>query len=89
VGPEQPGRAADEFTSTVFDEKFVRAARIREPSARARMLAAQWTVRPPDVYAWRIDGASHRSWNSIGTLQLLAVLLGILSVAAFLVLYAE
>ncbi|MFH8571197.1 hypothetical protein [Streptomyces sp. NPDC017993] len=34
------GRADEEFASVVFDEDFVRAARIHEPSAVERMLAA-------------------------------------------------
>ncbi|AOP45877.1 hypothetical protein [Streptomyces lydicus] len=34
------GKADEEFASVVFDEEFVRAARIHEPSAVERMLAA-------------------------------------------------
>ncbi|KPC58931.1 hypothetical protein [Streptomyces chattanoogensis] len=34
------GRADEEFASVVFDEEFVRSARIHEPSAVERMLAA-------------------------------------------------
>ncbi|MEU5207790.1 hypothetical protein [Streptomyces sp. NPDC020742] len=34
------GKADDEFASVVFDEEFVRSARIHEPSAVERMLAA-------------------------------------------------
>jgi hypothetical protein len=34
------GRADDEFAAVVFDEAFVRSARIHEPSAQERLLAA-------------------------------------------------
>lgn len=37
---EDPEHAGDELSSVVFDEQFVRAARIHEPSALERLLAA-------------------------------------------------
>lgn len=38
--PKEHGRADDAFASVVFDEAFVRAAEIHEPTAAERMLAA-------------------------------------------------
>ncbi len=44
--PDEAGEHED-LDGVVLDENFVRAARIKEPSARARMLAAQWARQPP------------------------------------------
>ncbi|MFD8478347.1 hypothetical protein [Kitasatospora sp. NPDC059673] len=37
----------DPFEGLVLDEEFVRSATVREPSARARMLAERWRHEPP------------------------------------------
>jgi hypothetical protein len=39
----------------VLDEEFVRSADAKEPSARARMLAAKWRGQAPDPQPWRSD----------------------------------
>jgi hypothetical protein len=39
----------------VLDEDFVRGATVREPSGRARMLAARWRREPPEPEPWRTD----------------------------------
>ncbi|MER5640817.1 hypothetical protein ABT095_28185 [Kitasatospora sp. NPDC002227] len=45
--------AEDPFDSLVLDEDFVRAASVKEQSARARMLGARWKKEPPQDTAWR------------------------------------
>ncbi len=43
-----PGREVpDPFEGLVLDERFVKDAAVKEPGARARMLAARWRVEPP------------------------------------------
>jgi hypothetical protein len=44
-GPEGGAGGEDEFRSVVFDESFIRAARIQEPSATERLSGAHRTVR--------------------------------------------
>lgn len=48
-GPEngEPGQQGDPFEGLVLDEEFVRAAKNKEASGRARMLAARWKENPP------------------------------------------
>jgi hypothetical protein len=43
----------DELDHPVFDESFVRAASMREASARTRMLEARWRNAPPKAQPWR------------------------------------
>jgi hypothetical protein len=45
----------DDRWNVTFDEDFVRAATVKEPGARARQLAARWSVEPPRPSAWRGD----------------------------------
>ncbi|MDH6226114.1 hypothetical protein [Streptomyces sp. MJP52] len=45
----------DDWDGPVLDEDFVRAAAVREPSGRARMLAARWRRQPPEPEPWRAD----------------------------------
>jgi hypothetical protein len=52
ASPEPPDRRVFD-DAMVFDEEFVRSAAIHEPSARARMLAAQWVDEPPQSTEWR------------------------------------
>ncbi|MEW1912795.1 hypothetical protein AB0442_30895 [Kitasatospora sp. NPDC085895] len=42
----EPG-APDPFEGLVLDERFVRAATVKEPAARTRELSARWRVEPP------------------------------------------
>ncbi|MCU7820499.1 hypothetical protein [Kitasatospora sp. DSM 101779] len=42
----EPG-APDPFDGLVLDERFVRAATVKEPAARTRELSAKWRVEPP------------------------------------------
>ena len=44
----------DEF-AIVFDEAFVRAAPVKEPSARTRLLEARWREAPPEPQGWRAE----------------------------------
>jgi hypothetical protein len=54
ASPEPPDRRGVFDDAMVFDDEFVRAASIHEPSARARMLAAQWVDEPPQTPpSWR------------------------------------
>ncbi|MFJ1753035.1 hypothetical protein [Kitasatospora sp. NPDC088134] len=44
----------DPFEGLVLDEEFVRAAGVKEPSGRARMLTARWQQEPPpENEPWR------------------------------------
>jgi hypothetical protein len=53
-GADVPRRhSAFDDLDIVFDEAFVRAASIHEPSARARMLASRWQDEPPEATGWR------------------------------------
>ncbi|MGW2253224.1 SCO2583/SCO2584 N-terminal domain-containing protein [Kitasatospora sp. NPDC001660] len=46
--PMAPGGATpDPFEGLVLDERFIRDAAVKEPTARTRMLAAQWREEPP------------------------------------------
>lgn len=38
-----------------LDYRFIRSAEVKEPSARARMLAARWRREPPEPQPWRSD----------------------------------
>lgn len=60
--PSVPYPGGDELDHPVFDEAFVRAARVREPSARTRMLEARWRNCPPKAQPWR-DEASASKWT--------------------------
>ncbi|GHH69982.1 hypothetical protein GCM10018793_03330 [Streptomyces sulfonofaciens] len=51
-GETPPGEGWDEVS---LDEDFIRCARQREPSARARMLAARWRDGAPEPQPWRSD----------------------------------
>jgi hypothetical protein len=54
---EQPVGAAvgDDLDNVVLDESFVRAAAVREASARTRMLEARWKASPPQPQPFRAD----------------------------------
>jgi hypothetical protein len=51
------GGADEEFASVVFDEDFVRAASIREPSARERLLAAAQARAAAEAARARVGGS--------------------------------
>ncbi|MFJ3642044.1 hypothetical protein ACIPRD_20120 [Streptomyces sp. NPDC090108] len=67
-----------------FDHRWAASATHKEPSARARMLAARWRENPPDPLPFRADPdrvASRRSrWVSvavvIGCVAVVILLLG-------------
>ncbi|MFJ2604654.1 hypothetical protein ACIQOU_25210 [Streptomyces sp. NPDC091279] len=67
-----------------FDLRWVDDAVHKEPSARARMLAARWKENPPQPQPFRADpepvGARRSSWVStvivLGTVAGIIVLLG-------------
>jgi hypothetical protein len=52
----------NELDHPVFDESFVRAATVREASARTRMLEARWRNAPPKAQPWRPD-ATGSKWT--------------------------
>lgn len=54
-GEDRADERWDERWNITFDEAFVRAATVKEPGARARQLAARWSVEPPRPSAWRGD----------------------------------
>ncbi|WP_354641178.1 hypothetical protein [Kitasatospora camelliae] len=49
-----PRPTEDPFADLVLDEEFVRAATVKEPSGRARMLTERWKRHPPpEAEPWR------------------------------------
>ncbi|WP_329135941.1 SGM_3592 family protein [Streptomyces sp. NBC_00670] len=54
-GAGEPGEPGDPWDELVLDEDFVESADAKEPSARARMLAAKWRGQAPDPQPWRSD----------------------------------
>ncbi|MFJ4579041.1 SCO2583/SCO2584 N-terminal domain-containing protein [Streptomyces echinatus] len=70
-----------------FDHTWANSAELKEPSARARMLAARWKENPPNPAPFRADpdrGAPRRSsWVST------AVVLGCVAVVIVLLGYAQ
>ncbi|MEU0024205.1 hypothetical protein [Streptomyces sp. NPDC006335] len=67
-----------------FDIKWADGAEYKEPSARARMLAARWKENPPKPQPFRADpgprAPRHSSWRStaivLGTVAVIILLLG-------------
>ncbi|MCC9311215.1 hypothetical protein LN042_29855 [Kitasatospora sp. RB6PN24] len=60
-GPRPGGDEPDPFADLVLDEEFIKAASVKEPSGRARMLAARWRKEPPaPAEAWRPPTAEIR-----------------------------
>ncbi|MFF4754848.1 SCO2583/SCO2584 N-terminal domain-containing protein [Streptomyces sp. NPDC002514] len=70
-----------------FDVKWADEAEHKEPSARARMLAARWKENPPDPAPFRADperNAPRRSsWTST------AIVLGCVAVVILLLGWAQ
>ncbi|MGW1200077.1 SGM_3592 family protein [Streptomyces sp. NPDC002536] len=50
-----PQGGGDGWDDVELDEAFVLSASGREPSARARMLAARWEREQPQPQPWRTD----------------------------------
>ncbi|MFG2947747.1 SCO2583/SCO2584 N-terminal domain-containing protein [Streptomyces adustus] len=67
-----------------FDHRWASAAEHKEPSARARMLAARWKDNPPEPVPFRADpgsaGPRRSSWRStalvLGCVLAVILLLG-------------
>ncbi|MFJ9820272.1 hypothetical protein ACIRU3_34390 [Streptomyces sp. NPDC101151] len=67
-----------------FDHRWANSAEHKEPSARARMLAARWKENPPDPAPFRADpehtAPRRSSWVStvvvLGCVAAVIVLLG-------------
>ena len=53
---------SDAFEGLVLDEDFVRGAKQKEPSARARMLAEKWKHEPPGDTSFRPAPVAKRRW---------------------------
>jgi hypothetical protein len=70
-----------------FDHKWAGAAEYKEPSARARMLAARWKDNPPGPVPFRHDPdpATPRRSSWIST----AVVLGCVAVLILLIGYTR
>ncbi|MFJ8945741.1 hypothetical protein ACIRG4_21325 [Streptomyces sp. NPDC102395] len=70
-----------------FDIRWADAAEHKEPSARARMLAARWKENPPEPQPFRADptpAAPRRSsWMST------TIVLGCVAAVIFLLGYAQ
>lgn len=78
---------ADDDWEREFDHEWVRAAEHKEPSARARMLAARWKAEPPDPAPFRGDpgpvAPRRSSWVST------VVVLGCVAAVILLLGYAQ
>jgi ferric-dicitrate binding protein FerR (iron transport regulator) len=68
-----------------FDHRWANSAEHKEPSARARMLAARWRENPPDPAPFRADPdpvPRRTSWGStavvLGCVVVVMVLIGLL-----------
>ncbi|MFF9085064.1 hypothetical protein ACF1BE_01300 [Streptomyces sp. NPDC014991] len=69
-----------------FDHRWARSAEHKEPSARARMLAARWKENPPAPVPFRADpGPAPRRSSWVST----AVVLGCVAVVIVLLGYAQ
>jgi hypothetical protein len=66
-----PGSGDDEYRSTVFDESFVKAARIQEYSARERMRGTARAVRPR--HPWVAAGGR---WQAVALVLLIVAAFG-------------
>ncbi|MEU0003708.1 hypothetical protein ABZ079_05205 [Streptomyces sp. NPDC006314] len=70
-----------------FDHAWANSAEHKEPSARARMLAARWRENPPDPAPFRADPAPvarrRSSWAST------AVVIGCVAVVMILIGYVQ
>ncbi|GAT81098.1 integral membrane protein [Streptomyces sp. F-3] len=84
------GKSEPDDWEREFDLRWADAAEHKEPSARARMLAARWRNNPPDPVPFRADPdrvARRRSrWMStvvvLGCVALVIVFLGYLQTRA-------
>ncbi|MFH9354614.1 hypothetical protein [Kitasatospora sp. NPDC017646] len=84
-----PGRATpDPFEGLVLDERFIRNATVKEPTARTRMLAAQWREAPPVDPGGRLwtpgaaSGTARSRWTRPGRRR--TVLIAVTAFAALL-----
>ncbi|MER6978104.1 hypothetical protein [Streptomyces carpinensis] len=70
-----------------FDYQWANSTELKEPSARARMLAARWKDNPPAPVPFRADpdptGPRRSSWIST------AVVLGCVAALILLIGYAQ
>ncbi|MEV3909290.1 hypothetical protein [Streptomyces canus] len=79
--------AQDEDGEREFDIKWADGAELKEPSARARMLAARWKENPPKPQPFRADpeprAPRRSSWRST------ALVLGAVAVIILVLGYAD
>ncbi|WP_328746735.1 hypothetical protein OHT57_14195 [Streptomyces sp. NBC_00285] len=76
--------AQDDDSEREFDIRWADGAELKEPSARARMLAARWKENPPKPQPFRADPGprtpSRSSWRStaivLGSMAVLILVLG-------------
>ncbi|WP_405521199.1 hypothetical protein [Streptomyces canus] len=76
--------AQDQDGEREFDIKWADGAELKEPSARARMLAARWKENPPKPQPFRADpeprAPRRSSWRSaaivLGTVAVIILVLG-------------
>ncbi|MFF0016111.1 hypothetical protein [Streptomyces sp. NPDC005374] len=76
--------AQDDDGEREFDIRWADGAELKEPSARARMLAARWKENPPKPQPFRADPGPRTprrsSWRStaivLGSVALLILVLG-------------
>ncbi|MFF0088826.1 hypothetical protein ACFYSF_02565 [Streptomyces canus] len=79
--------AQDEDGEREFDIRWADGAELKEPSARARMLAARWKENPPKPQPFRADpeprAPRRSSWRST------AIVLGAVAVIILVLGYAD
>ncbi|MEU9322934.1 hypothetical protein AB0D91_03840 [Streptomyces canus] len=76
--------AQDQDGEREFDIKWADGAELKEPSARARMLAARWKENPPKPQPFRADpeprAPRRSSWRSaaivLGAVAVIILVLG-------------
>ena len=80
--------ARDDDGEREFDIRWADGAELKEPSARARMLAARWKENPPKPQPFRADpeqrAPRRSSWGSTATVfGIVAVIILVLGYTGF------
>lgn len=94
---EEPHQSAspDPFEGLVLDERFVRDATVKEPTARTRMLAARWQQEPPVDPGGRrwtpgaASGAGRSRWTRPGRRRTALIAAGTFAVLLAVTLAAD
>ncbi|WP_369037843.1 MULTISPECIES: hypothetical protein [Streptomyces] len=79
------GRSEQDDNEREFDIKWADNAELKEPSARARMLAARWKENPPEAVPFRgePEGAGPRRSSWISTVVVLGCVAAVILVLGY------